>query len=207
MMNILVVYGTSEGQTRKVGEHVAERLRRAGHDVLLADAAALPADLDLSTFAAVVLAARVHTGRHHRAVIRFIRRHRLALEAMRTLFLSVSMSAARRAPGDAERLAQCRAGLGRATRWVPGQYHEVAGARLYTRHNWLSRWILGRVDQGRYDTGKDHEFTDWPALERVIDTWAIDADSDLPSPRSPALRLVSPVRRNRTGRSQTDATA
>ena len=93
-MNILVLYGTSEGQTRKIAEYSAECLRGRQHDIVLADVAADSSQLDLSAFDAAIVASRVHAGRHHRAIIAFARRHHQLLAAMDTALLSVSMSAA-----------------------------------------------------------------------------------------------------------------
>jgi menaquinone-dependent protoporphyrinogen IX oxidase len=52
------------------------------------------------------------------------------------------------------------------TGWTPRQVFHVAGARLYTRQNRIGRWILGMVDRHRFDTRRDHVWTDWIALEQ-----------------------------------------
>jgi menaquinone-dependent protoporphyrinogen oxidase len=183
-MKILVLYATSEGQTRKIAEYAAECLRGRQHDVTLADAAANLSQLDLHAFGATILASRVHAGRHHRAIIAFAKQHDKLLRAMETAFLSVSMSAAHHSAQDSEKLAQYRAGFVKAVGWEPGRYHDVAGARLYARHNRLTRWILGMVDRHQFDTSKDHEFTDWLDLRTFIDDWAsglaAGESSDLP---------------------------
>jgi menaquinone-dependent protoporphyrinogen oxidase len=86
---------------------------------------------------------------------------------MPNAFVSVSMSAAGHVPGDAERVKSYAAHFEAHTGWTPKQVAHVAGARKYTTHNALGRWILGIVDGHRYDTAQDHEFTDWSALAGV----------------------------------------
>ena len=44
-MKILLLYGTTEGQTRKVSEFVANKLRSYGDVVTMLDATALPASV------------------------------------------------------------------------------------------------------------------------------------------------------------------
>jgi menaquinone-dependent protoporphyrinogen oxidase len=175
-MDILIVYGTSEGQTRKVAGYAAEGLRRSDHNVIVADATGAISDLDLSLYDAVILASRVHAGRHHPAIVWFARHYRRELAHMETAFLAVSMSAARHVDGDDKRLTQYQVRLIGTIGWSPQIYHDVAGARMYTQHNRLSRWLLGWVDKWRYDTSKDHEFTDWHELGTFIERWAMAAN-------------------------------
>jgi menaquinone-dependent protoporphyrinogen oxidase len=169
-MNILLAYGTTEGHTLKISNFAAECLTQLGHSVIVSEANRAPTDL--AGFNAIILAARVHAGRHHRAVIDFASTHREALRSKPSAFLSVSMSAALLSPGDSERLADYRSSLTKRTGWAPASYHDVAGARLYTRHNLIARWILGVVDRGRFDTSHDHEFTDWEDLRAFLRDWS-----------------------------------
>ena len=46
-MTILIVYGTTEGQTRKVARFISERIRDRSDEVTLIDSTNLPRDLDI----------------------------------------------------------------------------------------------------------------------------------------------------------------
>ena len=59
-VTVLIVYGTTEGQTRKIADWMAKRARERGHDVELHDIATLPPGLDLKLFHAFIIAASVH---------------------------------------------------------------------------------------------------------------------------------------------------
>ena len=59
-MNVLIVYGTTEGQTQKIAEWTATRIRERGHQAELLDSAALESDLDLETYDAFIIAESVH---------------------------------------------------------------------------------------------------------------------------------------------------
>ena len=49
-MNVLIAYGTTDGQTAKIAERLAETVRTSGHHVTLVDTAALPYGLDAGSF-------------------------------------------------------------------------------------------------------------------------------------------------------------
>lgn len=164
-MHILLLYGTSEGQTRKIAGYVAERLRAAGHDVLLRDVLRLDPPVHAADFDAVIIAARVHAGSYQRQIVAFARINRTALERIPNAFLSVSMSAARLTGGDEARLARYVNRFITRSGWRPEHVLHVAGARLYLRHNFIGRAILRLIDGNRFDVRQNHEWTDWQALD------------------------------------------
>jgi menaquinone-dependent protoporphyrinogen oxidase len=171
-MRVLVVYGTTEGHTRKIATAVVRQLRAQGHEATGADAAQLPPELDVVSFDGVIVAARVHAGRYPRSVLRFVRRHRGVLAARPSAFISVSMAAACHRPGDAQRVHDYVDYFMHSSGWLPGLVHHAAGARLYARRGALGRFVLGLVDGHRYDPTRDHEFTDWAGLASFVREWA-----------------------------------
>lgn len=60
--NVLILYGTHEGQTRKIAGFVAERLKARGLAVTMRDAADLNEQAQLPPFDAVLVAASLHIG-------------------------------------------------------------------------------------------------------------------------------------------------
>lgn len=170
-MRILVLYGTSEGHTQKVATFVAALLRQRGHDVSLLDPREQPVTLRLPDFDAAIIAARVHAGLYQRRIMRFVRNNRPWLDTVPNAFLSVSMMAANLRLGDMARAEGYVTRFVRRTGWTPRRIVHVPGARLYTRHNAIGRWILGVVDRNLLDTARDHIWTDWAALERFAETF------------------------------------
>lgn len=171
-MRVLILYGTSEGHTRKIATFVGDHLTRRGHVVTTADVLRPPAALRLVDFDALIIAARVHAGVYQNQLVHLVESNRRRLAAMPTAFLSVSMSAANLQPGDRERAQSYTDGFIRRTKWQPRMVVHVAGARLYTRHGAITRWILGLVDRKAFDTAKDHVWTDWDGLAQFADDFA-----------------------------------
>jgi menaquinone-dependent protoporphyrinogen oxidase len=128
----------------------------------------------------VWLAGSVHAGHHEREIIRFARRHREDLVRRRAVFVSVTLSEAgaedihapaerrRQAALDARRMIDV---FVKESGWKPAWSFPVAGALAYTRYNWLIRRIMARIahsQRASTDTSSDHEFTNWPLLDRYV---------------------------------------
>ena len=86
---MLVLYGTTDGQTRKIARRLGETLRECGAEVDVADAAGRMPAPDPDAYDAVVVAASVHAGGYQRPVRRWARAHAAALGRRPTAFVSV----------------------------------------------------------------------------------------------------------------------
>lgn len=171
MAKLLIVYGTTEGQTRKIAERIAQRARDTGHEVALHDATALPRDLGPAASSAVIVAGSVHIGRHQSSIDHFVRTHRNELENRPSAFVSVSLSAAGD-EHDRQDARECAEHFLAGTGWRPTTIHLAAGAFRFSQYDFFKRWIMRRIAREKgtpTDTGQDYEFTDWPALDRFVD--------------------------------------
>ena len=168
MANVLVVYATHDGQTRKIAERMATVLRIHRHVVELLDAS-VSREVDLSRFDAVFIGSPVRAQGYLRAVVRFVRSHRTELERMPTLFFSVGLAVVGKSgKGQAQTMEIVRK-LVADTGWRPARVELIAGALPYTRYNFLVRFVMRRIvskEGGDTDTSRDYEYTDWAAVDR-----------------------------------------
>ena len=171
-MKILVVYGTTEGQTQIIAERVAGQLREGGHEAELYNAANRPGDLDIGTFDKIIVAGSVHQKQHQRALEIFVLSNLAQLKVKPTLFLSVSLSAAFE---NGKRDAQSYVDEFFAyTGWQASQSLLVAGALRYDEYDYFMEQIVEHVVlKGRELEGPpgDHEFTDWDELSRSVEAF------------------------------------
>jgi len=170
-MKVLVVYGTTEGHTRKIVERLAARMRGHDAEVEVHDSTALPQSLDIAQRDAVILAGSVHHGRHQAALIHFIKAHRDALNKKPTALVSVSFSAMEDDPADAQGYVNQ---LVEETDWQPSETFLVAGALLYTEYDFMKRWMIKLImaQHGKpSDTTRDYEFTNWSAVDAFTDSF------------------------------------
>jgi len=186
MPGLLIVFGTTEGQTRRIAERMAEEARLCGFAVELHDATHLPPGLDPGSFEAVIVAGSVHVGRHQTSVSHFVHDHLASLQRLPSALVSVSLAAA----GDGEDRADaqdCADRFLRETGWRPAAVHLAAGAFRYTQYDFFKRWMMKRIarEKGQpTDTSRDHEYTDWEALARFVDGFLATA-------RPPAGQMVT----------------
>lgn len=93
-MHFLIVYGSTEGHTRELAHFAAQRLREHGHQAAVEEATDKAGGADPRAYDGTILAASVHVGRYQPVLVRFAREHHEALNAVRSAFISVSLSAA-----------------------------------------------------------------------------------------------------------------
>ena len=172
-MKILIVYSSTEGQTRKICQFALEKLTGAGHSVALMSAEDAD-EVDLARYDAAILAASVHAGRYQGEMLEFAKSHATGLSATRTLFISVSLAAAGDDTDDWSELERIVEIFSAQTGWTPGQVAHVAGAFRFSDYDffkyWAMRWIESRKDP-KGEPGTDREYTDWDALAALLEDW------------------------------------
>ncbi|MEQ1865525.1 MAG: flavodoxin domain-containing protein [Micropepsaceae bacterium] len=171
-MKILIVYGTTEGQTRKIADFVVNRLKQQGETVTLTDATDAPWDLRPNEYDAAILAASLHAGVYQGPLINYARTHQARLNQMPSAFLSVSLSAAGRDAGELKGIADCADRFKRETGWTPTEIHHVAGAFRFTEYDFFKRWVMRLIawEKGvKIGHTQELELTDWDALAKIVD--------------------------------------
>ena len=171
-MKVLIVYTTTEGQTRKISDHIAGQLRDAGHEVSIRHCADWQSDFHIGEFDRVIVAGSVHQRRHQRELEIFVPAHLSELSAKPTLFISVSLSAAY-PDGMAEAQAYVDEFLAGA-KWKPSATLLVAGALRYDEYDYFMEQIVRHVvlkDREAAGTRGQHEFTDWDALSEEVNAF------------------------------------
>jgi menaquinone-dependent protoporphyrinogen oxidase len=172
MARVLVVFGTTDGQTAKIAQTLGGRLSAAGHDVSVVDPAAAPADI--SAYDAIIVAASVHAGGYQRNVARWVRTHARGLDGKPNAFVSVCLGVLQQDPKVNQDLQGILDGFSHTTGWRPSETKIVAGALKYTRYNLLKRWIMKRIAAkagGDTDTSRDYEYTNWADLQQFADSF------------------------------------
>ena len=164
-MTVLIVYSTIEGQTGKIAEFVADRVRATGQSARLLDADEI-AEAEFRDIDKVILAAPVHERRHPRGFEAFLTAHSRDLATRPSLLLSVSLSAA--FPEGMEEALDYVTEMTLRTNLEPTSTVLVAGAVRGGAYDYYSQQVLKHVVLGNRDYDPDpnatHEFTDWDIL-------------------------------------------
>ena len=173
MPRVLILYATTEGQTARIAERIAQRLRDKGHVAETHRVDTIPAGLDTATYDGVIFGASIHYG-HHPANFRALVRHqRAVLTGRPSAFFSVSLSAG--GPGaKPEAARRYLETFLHQVNWQPPLTTTFAGALQYSKYGMfkklLMRMIVG-IAGGDTDPARDYEYTDWDAVIRFTDSF------------------------------------
>jgi menaquinone-dependent protoporphyrinogen oxidase len=170
IVNVLIIYGTTEGQTRKIAAWTATHMRERGHQVELRDSAALESDLKLGAFHAFIIAASVHQECHQDTITNFVFAHHELLNAKPSAFVSVSLSAVLEdeKPEAQKYVDRFVSAVG----WQPRMTLLLGGALRFTEYDYFQEQIVKFIvmkRSGAPSPERDHEFTDWNALADFVD--------------------------------------
>jgi len=202
MRPILVLYATREGQTTRIVRYLADTLLAHGAQVELLDARKIPAGFSLENYSVAVIAAPVHIEKHAKEIVRFAKTHVQELNRMPSIFLSISLSqaGAEMQSNSIEQRAQAAAAVQRMidgfleqTGWHPSRTVPVAGALMYSKYNFVIRFVLKRIaarSGGSTDTSRDHVYTHWATLDRLAEDLATARSSPAPESSREADRCA-----------------
>jgi menaquinone-dependent protoporphyrinogen oxidase len=204
-MRMLILYATTEGQTRKVAEHVADRIHALDIDVDLRDATTEGVSaVDFAAADAVILAASLYDGRYQPATTACARTFYRDLNARHTAFLSVSLAAASADPDDAANLdAAVRQFLHEAG-WGPSVVEHVMGSLKWSEGDYFRQCVAKALSRHGVRQGENQvcELTDWLALTRFVDRFVAEARANR-SPNSRDLtKAIEPREEDMIGSSQ-----
>jgi len=167
MSRVLILYGTTDGHTRKIATALREALVDEGVYAFVSDARYGTESVLAEEYDGVIVAASVHAGGFQRPVTRWVRAQAKQLNRMPTAFLAVCLGILEKRPETRRALDEIVKRFQQSTTWRPRVVKFVAGALPYTRYNWLKRWIMRRMVAkagGDTDTTRDYEYTDWTDL-------------------------------------------
>lgn len=171
-MNVLVLYSSTEGQTRKVAEWIASHVEAAGQQASLSDMGAEGRSPPIPAFDAVIVAASVHQGYHQESAASFVAAHLAELKQKPSAFISLSLSAALEG-GQTEAQGYIDRFLEEAG-WQPRARLPLAGAIRLSAYDYFERQVMKYIVMQKgvaHDLDVDYECTDWLALEGFVDTF------------------------------------
>jgi len=175
MGSFLVCYGSSEGQTAKIADRVAARLRERGHEATAVDAGALETDYSIEEFDAVVVGSSIHVGKHQASVRSFVDANADGLAALPTAFFQVSLSSVSDDPDREAEAARYVEEFLDETGYQPDRIAKFGGALRYSKYGFLKRLLMKRIARdatGDTDTSRDYEYTDWHEVDAFTDDFA-----------------------------------
>jgi menaquinone-dependent protoporphyrinogen oxidase len=175
MPTVLLLHASTHGHTSKIAARIADVLEA---EALHVDLRKTPLDGDdpcPRDYDAVIVGASVHAGHHQKEIVAWARAHHTTLALRPSAFFTVCLTAA---DDTEESRAATRRYLDEfveATGWTPGRAVTFAGALQYREYDFATRLLIRLMmhKSGHpTDTSRDHDFTDWDAVERFAGEFA-----------------------------------
>ena len=169
-MRLLIVYGTTEGQTRKICQFLKEEAEKLHHTVDICDATDNPFSPS-TNFDAIIIAASVHMHKYQSAIHHYVKDHHEILNKIPSAFVSVSLTAASDDQESWQELEELTAEFLKHSGWQPRHVTQVAGALRYSKYDFFKKFIMRMIakkESGDTDTSHDYEYTDWGEVKAFL---------------------------------------
>jgi menaquinone-dependent protoporphyrinogen oxidase len=175
-MNILIFYGSLEGQTGKISERIAEVIRNKGHEVTTQSCDQLPTDFSPDHFDAAIIGGPIHMGKYPKCMRKFVSTHCDWLNTVPSAFFTVCMAVNSQRAKSREQALRYGEEFVEQSGWRPALTRTFAGAVKYTKYDFITRFIMkfiSRNEGGSTDTSRDHEYTDWQSVQRFAEDFML----------------------------------
>lgn len=178
MSKIFILYGTTEGHTTTIVDHLRQALEERGDTVVVARAGEplpdIPADAD-----GVIVGASIHASKHQVPVREFVKANLARLESMPAAFFQVCMAAAELSPESEAEVASYLESFYADTGWRPKTGASFAGMLAWTQYDFFTRLLMRLITRKEVphpDMHQDQDYTDYDAVRR----FALDFAASLP---------------------------
>lgn len=166
MARILIIYSTTDGQTRKICQRLQQVIEQQAHQVTVVPIQDV-APIDLNAFDKIVLGASVRYGKHSPLIVEFIKKNRQILESKPNAFFSVNVVARKPEKCRPESNPYLQKFLKRIS-WKPRELAVIAGRLDYPSYGFLDRSMIRLImwmTKGPTDPKTVVEYTDWKQVE------------------------------------------
>tara|TARA_Y100001970_G_C13940552_1_gene702965 strand:- start:34 stop:552 length:519 start_codon:yes stop_codon:yes gene_type:complete len=165
MDKILIVYSTTDGQTKKICEKIIKTgKKKQSIDILSIDNAI---DLSIGEYGKIIIGASIRYGKHNPLVYEFIKSNKSELETRFTAFFTVNVVARKKEKNQPETNPYMKKFI-ELSGWQPDKLAVFAGRIDYPSYRFFDRLIIRfimLITKGPTDTSRTYEFTDWTKVE------------------------------------------
>ncbi|MFC0180485.1 menaquinone-dependent protoporphyrinogen IX dehydrogenase [Thorsellia kenyensis] len=171
MPKLLVIYSTSDGQTQKIADFIANEIRENYEKVTIININDIK-DVNINEYSHIIIGASIRYGKFSKAIYSFIDDTFAILNSKKTAFYSVNLTARKFDKNTPETNSYTRKFLARI-QWKPKKCAVFAGALVYPQYKLLDKYMIKlimKITKGETDTTKSIDYTDW----LYVKTWARD---------------------------------
>lgn len=171
MSKVLIVYGTTYGQTAKISDFISNELQRLKHTTEVYDSETIPSWVTPDTYDAILIGGSVISGGYQRPLSKWIKKNSLLLAKKPSAFFSTCLGILQQDEAVKQEEIKLVKELFFRTNWYPQLWTIFAGSLLYTKYNWLVRRVMRRISKkagGETDMTRDFEYTNWDDVQKFV---------------------------------------
>ena len=171
-MKIVICYGSYLGQTEKVASYLQEKLVDRGIDASLLKCQDPDSGVKAREADAVLIGSAIRAGKYHKKVLGFVKKNIEWLRVKKTGLFVVCLTAKSTDDQAQKEIQKYMGEFQEITGLSPALSRAFGGALVYTRYNFVLRYIMKRINQkygGDTDTSKDFIYTNWDEVKSFAD--------------------------------------
>ena len=165
-MDDLIIYSSTDGQTKKICETIKENLPSGNKFKLISLDEALY--FNLENCEKIIIGASIRYGRHNKKIIDFIIKNKNILDLKKTAFFSVNVVARKDEKSTPETNPYVLNFL-KKTNWKPNKLSVFAGKVDYPNYNFINKIVIRfimMITKGPTDINNSYEFTNWENVKK-----------------------------------------
>lgn len=161
-MKTVIFYHTTDGQTKRIAEKLAENITHKVELISLSEQAVDFAE-KIANADQIVVGASIRYGHFNKLVYDFVEQHFAKLNEKPSAFFGVNLTARKENRKTPETNTYTRKFLAKI-KWQPTHAEVIAGALYYPRYSFFDRimiQLIMKITKGETDASKEYEYTDW----------------------------------------------
>ena len=165
-MDNLIIYSSTDGQTKKICETIKDNLQSGNNFKLISLDEAL--NFNLEKCEKIIIGASIRYGRHNKKVLDFIIKNKNILNLKKTAFFSVNVVARKEEKSTPETNPYVINFL-KQTNWKPNKLSVFAGKVDYPSYNFINKIVIRfimMITKGPTDINNSYEFTNWENVRK-----------------------------------------
>ena len=170
MSKILIIYSTTDGQTKKICEKI-KKFSKNNKQITIISLNKIN-DQNLNLYEEIIIGASIRYGKHNSKIYSFIESNKNILQSKKSAFFSVNVVARKLEKNSPETNPYMKNFL-KKTDWKPDRLAVFAGKVDYPNYSFFNKLVIRFImylTKGPTDTSKSYEFTDWKKVEEFAKT-------------------------------------
>ena len=167
-MNSLIIYSTTDGQTKKICETLKENsIDKNFYEIISLEEAF---HKEIEKYEKIIIGASIRYGRHNPKIYEFIEINKEVLEKKKSAFFSVNVVARKSEKNTPDTNPYIIKFL-KKSEWQPKKLGVFAGKIDYPRLSFINKIVIRLImfiTKGHTNTNNTYEFTDWQRVKKFI---------------------------------------